>query len=446
MKLSILVALAAFFILFSGFQAPALFFIGYLWASLLYPSAFITLPIPFSLLFGLFCIGSYLFSDREKLGRFPSMFYIAIAFAIWVTFTTTQAVIGAPAWEKWNWAIESIIITVACPLFLRSRAQLETAFLAAFSALSAHVLTAGVKSAFGSAGYDRLGMLMQTNNWLGETSTLALVAIMSIPMAGYAIRHSEILEPYRGWYLKVAFAIYAYLAVMCVVGTSARTGVIAFAALLIIGIKGFVRKAVALSCAALFVLYGQSLLPGKALTRFSSILTYSQDDSAEARVGVWKWARQYAAQHPFGGGFSVFYLNEFDYTKQDATTGALITEHMKNTAPHSIYFEVLGEQGYIGELLFLLLIVGGLWGTYRLSKKKKRDGEKEVDDWPYAFSRVLFVCLVLFCTGAAFVGIAFQPLLYVFLGFYCSLHRIAQVRLADPATIASKVAVNAVSA
>jgi len=445
MKLTILVALVAFFILVSGFQVPALFFIGYLWASLLYPSAFISLPIPFSLLFGLFCIGSYLFSDKEKLGRLPSMFYIAIAFAIWVTFTTTQAVNEGPAWEKWNWAIESVLITVAAPLFLRTKAQLETAFLAAFSALSAHVLTAGVKSVFGTAGYDRLGMLMQTNNWLGETSTLALAAIMSIPMAWYAIRHSEILEPYRGWYLKVGFAIYAYLAIMCVVGTSARTGVISIAALLIIGIKGIVRKAVALSCAALFVLYGQSLLPGKALTRFSTILTYTQDDSAEIRVGVWKWARQYAAQHPLGGGFSVFYLNEFDYTKQDAT-GALITQHVKSTAPHSIYFEVLGEHGYIGEVLFLLLIVGGLWGTYRLSKKKRRNGHKGHDDWPYAFSHVLFVCIILFCVGASFVGIAFQPLLYVLLGFYCSLRRITNVRMADPAKITLTAPANAVSA
>jgi hypothetical protein len=73
MKLTILVALAALFMLFSGFQVPSLFFIGYLWASILYPSAFITLPIPISLLFGLFCIGAFLISDKEKLGRYPAI-------------------------------------------------------------------------------------------------------------------------------------------------------------------------------------------------------------------------------------------------------------------------------------------------------------------------------------------------------------------------------------
>jgi probable O-glycosylation ligase (exosortase A-associated) len=364
---------------------------------------------------------------------------VAIAFSVWVTFTTTQAVNTIPAWDKWNWAFESILVTVATPIFLRSRAQLETAFVVTLSAFSAHVLTAGAKTVFGTGGYDRLGTLIPTNNWLGETSTLAIVAIMSIPMAYYVVRHSKILKPYRGLYLNAALVAYAFLAIMCMVGTSARTGLVAIAVLLLIGIKSYIRRAIVLAAAVLFVLYGQSLLPSKSLARFNTIATYKQDDSAEIRIGVWKWALGYVAQHPFGGGFQVFYTDAFPYTKQNEL-GQLVTAQSKNTAPHSIYFEVLGEQGYVGEVMFDLLIVGGLWGTYRLSRKKKNG---QADGWPHTFARTLFVCLILYCAGASFVGIAFQPTLYVILGFYCSLYRLTKARVAAPVKFSARAVTHA---
>ena len=86
MKLSILVVLAAFFILISGFQNPAFFFIGYLWTSILYPSAFATTFFPLSMIFGISWVVGYFFIDKSNAGKLPLVFYLMIAFAIWVTF------------------------------------------------------------------------------------------------------------------------------------------------------------------------------------------------------------------------------------------------------------------------------------------------------------------------------------------------------------------------
>src|SRR5262249_32253112 len=161
------------------------------------------------------------------------------------------------------------------------------------------------KTFFGTGGYDRLGTLIQKKKWLWENRTLALGGILFIAMGSYAVFHPQILAPFPGWDLWVAFFSYSFFSVVVVGWTSARTGLIVLGAFLVTGIKGLFRKALVITCAALFVLYGQSLLPSKSLTRFASLLTYTQDDSAEIRIGVWKWALQYAAQHPLGGGFSV---------------------------------------------------------------------------------------------------------------------------------------------
>jgi len=419
MKLSILVVLTALFIFVSGFENPAIFFIGYLWTSVLYPTAFVTTFVPLSMIFGISWLIGYFFIDKSNTGKLPLVFYLTIAFAVWITFTTLTAAMPVPAWSKWNWAIQSILITVACPLLIRTRAQIETAFIAALSAFSAHVMTGGIKSLLGTAGYDRLGRLMMSNNWLGETSTLALAAVITIPMTYYVIKHSVIFESYRGRLLFIAFCCYTVFAVECVIGTSARTGVITFGALLLFGVKSIFRKILVIAGAVGLFYVAQPYLNDKSMSRFSTIATYQTDSSAATRLAVWQWAMRYVEEHPLGGGFTIFTTSSITYQAAD-NGGRIVSIHETNRAAHSIYFEVLAEQGYPGEFLFLAILVSGLWGTWWISRM--RPGETE-HAWIVPFGRVLFVCITLFCFGAAFVGIAYQPLVYLFLGLYCSLYR-----------------------
>jgi probable O-glycosylation ligase (exosortase A-associated) len=422
MKLSILLVLTALFVLVSGFQNPALFFIGYLWASVLYPAAFSDTFVSLSLVFGIFAVLGYGFIDKKEKGPLPTVFYIAVAFAVWVTLTSFYAQRPFDAWPKWNWAIQSILITVAIPLFLRTRAQIETAFIAVYSAIVAHVMTAAIKSIIGTAGYDRLGRLMMNNFWLGETSTLSLVAILSIPMAYYILEHSLMLEQYRNryrFYFRAMFGIYIVLAIECMIGTSARTGIFALAVLLTFGAKSFLKKALVLLSAAIIFYFAQPFITGRSLERYSTITTYKQDSSATTRIAVWNWAIKYAEGHPLGGGFGLFNGANIDFQTEDAN-GQIITQRRIGTAAHSIYFEVLGEQGYPGIFLFLASIVTTMFGTYRISRLPQ---DKEKPIWYISFSRTLFVCLIIFAVSASFVGIAFQPMLYVILGFHCSVYR-----------------------
>jgi hypothetical protein len=64
-------------------------------------------------------------------------------------------------------------------------------------------------------------------------------------------------------------------------------------------------------------------------------------------------------------------------------------------------------------------------------------GEKE-PPWHARFARTLFICMVVFAVGAAFIGIAFQPLLYVFLGFYCSVARLAPSQQISRSRVSTK--------
>jgi len=423
MKLSLLLALTALFVFVSGFKNPALFFIGYLWASVLYPTAFANTFVPLSQIFAIFAVLGYGFIDKPEKSRFPLVFYFAILFSVWVSFTAIEAERPYDAWPKWQWAIQSILITVAMPLFLRTRVQIETAFIAAFSAITAHALTAGVKTVFGTGGYDRLGRLMMDNFWLGETSTLSLVAILSIPMSYYIFSQSLAFEQFRGRMLfRIIWIAYIIVAIECMIGTSARTGVIALAMLLTFGVRGLFRKILVIVGAIGIFYVAQPLISGRSLERYNTIGKYQQDSSATTRIAAWQWAIKYAANHPLGGGFGLFNGANVDFKTENAN-GEITTQTRIGTAAHSIYFEVLGEQGYPGIILYLAMMITTLFGTLRISRLPKNTAEPQ---WYVAFSRSLFVSLTIFAVSASFVGIAFQPMLYLLLGFYCCVYRFVQ--------------------
>ncbi len=86
---------------------------------------------------------------------------------------------------------------------------------------------------------------------------------------------------------------------------------------------------------------------------------------------------------------------------------------------HSIYFEVLGEQGYPGIVIFLLLAVSTFLMLRRLARKARPHPELE---WVVSLSDALQSGLAVFMTSGAFVGIAFQPMFWYFISLSICLN------------------------
>ena len=77
-----------------------------------------------------------------------------------------------------------------------------------------------------------------------------------------------------------------------------------------------------------------------------------------SRSGRWTW--DYVQDHPFGGGFEAYRQNRIQVQTVNAQTAGEVqivaaqTEADEGRAYHSAYFEMLGEQGFPGLILFLL--------------------------------------------------------------------------------------------
>ncbi len=139
----------------------------------------------------------------------------------------------------------------------------------------------------------------------------------------------------------------------------------------------------------------------------STIQTH-EDSSALGRIAVWKWTLGYAVENPLGGGFDSFKLNRI-WRVTSAGITYFDPDVVWGKAFHNIYFEVLGEQGYFG-LLIYLTIMGITWRT--LSNIRKRYKDDSSLEWASLLAKSLLDAMLVFLLAGMFIGIAFQP--YIF--------------------------------
>jgi O-antigen ligase len=150
------------------------------------------------------------------------------------------------------------------------------------------------------------------------------------------------------------------------------------------------------------------------------------DESASTRVAVWEWTLDYVAEKPFGGGFDAYRSNRFAYVmpvKQvnGNTTSVEYREVVdEGRAFHSSIFELLGEQGWPGLMIWLALHGLGLWQMERIYRRWK-GATAEEEAWIAPFASALQMGAVIYLVGALFQGIGYQPVMLMMVGLQIGL-------------------------
>jgi putative inorganic carbon (hco3(-)) transporter len=223
---------------------------------------------------------------------------------------------------------------------------------------------------------------------------LALALVMVLPLMNYL----RLQSPQRG--LRVGLLLLMGLTVVAVAGSQSRgafLAVLAMAGMLWLRShhKGLAGLAMGLaSCAVL------ALMPDAWEQRMHSIQTYEADGSAMGRINAWQTTANIARHHLTGGGFDIYTPETFARYAPDPSN-VLVA--------HSIYFSVLGEHGYIGLALFLLVWVLAL----RLSGQiAAHAGTQPPLAWARHLALMCQVALVGYAVGGAFLSLAYFDLPY----------------------------------
>ena len=245
------------------------------------------------------------------------------------------------------------------------------------------------------------GIFIEGNN------ELALALIMVLPLMFFLFKEA------KNKYLKL-FLLFCMLSMSAaILGSYSRGALLAFVMMSFFLWLKSNKKVVSMTIAVFILASAATLLPQKWFDRMNTIENYEEDGSALGRINAWYFAFNLAKDNPFfGGGYGAFSSRLFlDYAPDpDDFHDA-----------HSIYFEVLGEQGFVGLFLFVLLwVLSWRLGTRVLKYAKG----KEEWMWAYWLASMCQVSLIGYATGGAFLGLAYFDLPYHIMAILVVVHAV----------------------
>jgi len=428
---------------FAGIKRPFLLVLAYTYIDIVAPQkisyGFLG-AIPISLVTFTLAFGAWFVIDQKRGARFSFRQGLLLLLLVYCGLTTLAADFPVEAADKWSWVWKALLFAMFLPLTLRTRLRFEALALVMVLSIGVIVIGGGIKTLAGGGGYQTLKLLVNDNNGLYEGSIISCVGMAVIPLTIWLVQHGTIFPKSRLVTLFAAGLCFACL--LMPIGTQARTGLICAAVLAVLSLRTVKNRALYLGALGAASLIALPLLPSSFTQRMSTIENHSSDQSASTRIAVWGWTLEYAKQHPFGGGFEVYRQNELVYnTVAESRAGdnniALESERIveKGRAFHSSYFEMLGEQGYPGLVIWLLLHGLGVWQMEILRRRYARRKEEALA-WIAPLANALQQAQIVYLVGSLFVGIAYQPFCYMLVGLQCGLwsyvRRIQRLPVARP--------------
>jgi probable O-glycosylation ligase (exosortase A-associated) len=415
-----------------GFRRPFIFVLGYAYVDIVSPqrlSYYLLNSVPISLILFVLALGGFLAMDDKSGTRLAGRQLLMILLLFWCGFTTMTADFPAAAAEKWDWVWKALLFAIFLPFTLRTRLRIEGLLLFMVIAAGSMIVTGGIKTLLGGGGYGTLNLGLSDNSGLYEGSTISTVAIAIIPTILYLSKYSTVFP--SEWKVKLyAFAL-AFACLLIPIGTATRTGLICIGLVAIMGLRDSKRRLLYIGAMAVAGMIAVPLLPASYTQRMNTIQGYQADESASTRVAVWGWTWSYVQSNPKGGGFNAYLGNHIQLQLKDARGQPInnAVEYDKARAFHSAYFEMLGEQGFLGFGLWALLHLTSLFRLEMLRRRFRKSTDAD-EAWIAPLATALQHGHIIYLVGSLFIGIAFQPFVYMMIA--CEIGLDSYVRRTRP--------------
>jgi len=402
-----------------GLKRPFILVLVYSYIDIVSPqrlSYYLLNSIPISLLAFAAALGGWLVLDDKADCRFSRRQGIMLLLLLYCGYTTLHADFPVEAMAKWDWVWKALLFAIFLPLTLRTKLRIEALALVMVLCAGTIIITGGIKTALGGGGYGSLNLMVDNNSGLYEGSIISTVAIAIIPLILHLANHGTIFPPSR-WVRLFAYG-FCGACLLIPIGTEARTGLVC--AVILAGMMWWHtrRRMLYAGLGALALLIAIPFLPSSFTERMDTISEYQADESASTRIQVWMWTLDYVRHNPLGGGFDDYLANSFTYqtVQKTETADSVKVERFTVTdrgrAFHSSYFEMLGEQGIPGLMLWLTLNLGTLVQSARLYRRY-RDTANAQYRWVAPFALAMAQGHIIYMIGSLFVGIAYQPFIFM---------------------------------
>ena len=316
---------------------------------------------------------------------------LLMIFWIWTVITSINAA-NTPlfqshadmTWFRLQGVSKIFLMTLVTIGIVDSFARLRTLIIVMAGCFSFYVVKA-LPFMITSAGAYRLygppRSAVEDNNDLGLALNMTLPLLLFLAQAETNPKAKRIF-----WFL---FFI-LIPGIFCTYSRGALVGLVVVMGLMFMRLK---QRAILFPAMAVAIIIAVLFAPEQWKVRMN--LTNKEatlDMSAHSRINAWTFAWNLAKDYPIaGGGFDTFQRDLFD-------------RYAPNTkdvhGPHSIYFGVLGEHGWVGFAIYMTLV----WSCFSTLGKVMRWARFHGDEIADHYAKMLQFSIIAFLTSGLFLG------------------------------------------
>ncbi len=346
------------------------------------------------------------FSKERKFPEKDSLVVATLLFFAWMTFNCFFAPEPISSWDLWDrtWRMLALGLFVGAAVNSKVRAHALTWVIVI--ALGYYGAKGGILTIM-SGGANRIAGPVGT--LIGDNNQLALALLMIVPLIVYLYKQSS------NYLIRAGLAAVGVLTFLSVLGSYSRGAYLGLVALCVLGWCRSRNKFLSPILMAMVVVPALNFMPQSFYDRINTMNNLDGDQSFQGRIQAWKVAFYYATDHfPFGAGFA---------GPEKAAIFSHYVPGVGTHAAHSIYFQVLGEHGFMGLGLYLAILFIAFQQTQKIRKLSYRRPELA---WARDLATAIQLGLLVYYIGGAGLSMAYDDVAIIWVALLPVLKKMVQ--------------------
>ena len=329
---------------------------------------------------------AWFFSKNRKMPTVDGTLVMIALLFVWMTFMCFVGV-SPYSWYLWDRVWKTLALGVLIGATATNRIRIQALIWVIVASLLYYgvkggiltIITGGTKTISGPPG-----------TAIGDNNQLALALLMTLPLVYYLRQYSA------NRYARLGLTAAGLLTLLSVLGSYSRGAYLALAVLCFLGWLRSRNKLVYPILLAVVLLPALNFMPQSFYNRINTVHSLDTDDSFQGRVMAWKVAYSYARDHfPIGAGFSG--------AEQPAVFNSYFPLAPTHSA-HSIYFQILGDHGFPGLIMFLIILTLAFKNTRKI--RKVAAGRPDLA-WARDLATMIQLSLLVYSVGGAALSLAY---------------------------------------
>ncbi|CAN7660285.1 putative O-glycosylation ligase, exosortase A system-associated [Pseudoduganella sp. LjRoot289] len=408
----ILITLIVFASLPYTFKKPYIGVLMWVWISVMNPHRLswgFAYSFPFAaIVAGVTLLALVLVKGPRKLPATPAV-KVMIAFTLWMTVTTLFAIHPSDSYEMMMRVMKIMLMTFVAMMLIRDKEQIHFFLWTLVGSLGYYGVKGGLFTAMTGGSFRVWG---PDSSFIHGNNEVALALVVLVPIIYYLF-----METANKW-LKRGLLVSIPLCLLAAIGSYSRGALLALLAMsFFLWLKSPKKVVVGLAITLTIPLLVM-FMPAQWGQRMDTINEYKEDASAMGRINAWWMAYNLAVDRPLtGGGFEIYDAGVF-------ARYAPIPNDIH--AAHSVYFQCLGEHGFIGLGLYL----GTVMLCWRRANWIIRQTSAWAEfQWAGKLARMIQVSIIGFGVGGAFLSLLYFDVPYYLLAMLLVTGQLVQDQL-----------------